>query len=167
MKKEIILSLITGAVLSGLICLLVFWVVTVYLSGPYIEITGKLIHNSIEDNKALLHLVSQGSVLGALGGILYVLQMLTNYIAQGAIPIIQQHDVRTYFLYAFITPFKGLIAGIIAATIVGGVIFMVGGLDHLRSAHLFVIGCSCIAGYSEQFLQRVIDIANKKLRVAG
>lgn len=167
MRKQIVLALIIAAGLSAAISLVLFFVVTVFMAEPYIAITGKLIHHNPDENKALLHLVSQGSVLGSLGGVLYVGQLLNNYIAKGNLPFFEEHYVQNYFLYAMVVPLKGLIAGVIGATIVGGVIFLVGGLDLLGRGHLFVIGCSCIAGYSEMFLQQVVDLAMVRLKKVG
>ena len=164
MKKRVVLAVLFGTLLSGVISFFLFYLVTTYLVDPYIKITGELIHHNIEENKALLHLVSQGSILGGLGGVLYVLQLLTNYIGTGEIPIVKQREIQNYFLYAFMTPTKGLIAGLIAATVIGGVISFFTGIDALRRGHLFIIGCSCIAGYSEQFLQRVVDLASRRVK---
>ena len=160
-KVVIVMFLATG--IASLLNLALFFMVTVVLADAYIEITGQLIHAEKETNKALLHLASQCSVLGGLGGALFVMQLITNYIARGKISLLANQAVENYFLYALVTPLKGLIAGLVGGTIVGGVIMFAGGLPALRNAHLLVIGCACIAGYSEQFLQRVVDLANRKI----
>jgi hypothetical protein len=98
-----------------------------------------------------------------MGGALFVMQLITNYIAHGKINLLRHQELINYFLYALITPLKGLIAGLAGGTIVGGVVMLAGGVDALRNAHLFMIGCGCAAGYSEQFLQRAIDLANRKI----
>lgn len=148
---------------ASLLNLALFYLVSVILAEGYIQITGSLIHPNVETNKALLHLASQSSVLGGLGGSLFVMQLLTNYIARGKISLLENQDLDNYFLYALVTPLKGLIAGLVGGSIVGGIIMLAGGFTGLGKAHLFVIGCGCIAGYSEQFLQRVVDLASRKI----
>jgi hypothetical protein len=91
------------------------------------------------------------------------MQQLTNYIAHGKIALLENQELDNCFLYAFITPLKGLVAGLVGVTIIGGVIMLAGSIDALRNAHLLVIGCGCVAGYSEQFLQRVVALADRKL----
>nr|VFJ68926.1 MAG: hypothetical protein BECKDK2373C_GA0170839_11992 [Candidatus Kentron sp. DK] len=167
MKKRVVLAMVVAAGVSTAIALLLFYLVTTLLAEHYIAITGKLMHHDPDENKALLHLVSQGSVLGSLGGSLYIGQLLNNYIAKGELPFIEEHCVHNYFLYAMLIPLKGLIAGIIGATIVGGVIFLAGGLELLSKGHLFIIGCSCICGYSEMFLQQVVDLTMVRLKKVG
>jgi hypothetical protein len=163
MKKKVAIAMCLAVAIASLLSLGLFLLVTVVLVDHYIEITGRLIHENKETNKALLHLVSQGSVLGGLGGALFVMQLVTNYIAKGKIALLENQALETYFLYALITPLKGLVAGLVGATVIGGSVMLVGGIEHLRNAHLLVISCACIAGYSEQFLQRVVDLANRKI----
>jgi hypothetical protein len=149
-----IVGVVVGAVLSGMLALLLFYLVTNVLVDSYTAVTGKLIHHG-----ALLHVVSQGSVLGGLGGVLYVLQLLTS---RDSVEVLGP-DFRTALILSAINPVKGLIAGLIAALIAGGLLLMLGDIELLRKSHLFVIGCSCIAGYSEQFLQRVVNLASSRL----
>lgn len=158
-----ILGVVVGAVVSGMLALLLFYLVTEVLVDSYIEKTGRLIHHDEGENRALLHIVSQGSVLGGLGGVLYVLQLLTRRVSTGDSVLDLGRDFRTAMVLSAINPIKGLIAGLIAALIVGGILLMLGDVDLLRKSHLFVIGCSCIAGYSEQFLQRVVNLASSRL----
>ena len=163
MKKKVVIAMCLAVAIASLLSLALFFLVTAVLADRYIQITGQLIHENKETNKALLHLVSQGSVFGGLGGALFVMQLITNYIAQGKISLLENQALENHFLYALITPLKGLVAGLIGGTIIGGVVMLAGGIEHLRNAHLLVIGCACIAGYSEQFLQRVVDLANRKI----
>ena len=164
MRSRIVLAMFFSATIATILSVALFYLVTQFASDLYIGITGKLIHDTEETNKALLHLVSQGSVLGALGGSLFVMQVITHYIAFGTTSIVPGQKIANYWLYGFIVPLKGLTAGIIGTTIVGGVLMMAGGTELLASSHLFVIGCACIAGYSEQFLQKVVDVAEQRLQ---
>lgn len=163
MKSKVVFAMFISASFASFISVGLFYVVTTILADHYIAITGKLIHDSSETNHALLLLVSQGSVLGALGGSLFVMQIITHYIAFGTSRIVRGQNIINYWLYGFIIPMKGLTAGIIGTTIIGGIIMMVGGIDTLADSHLFVIGSACVAGYSEQFLQNVVDLAEKRL----
>lgn len=167
MKKRVVLAMCIATVLASLTNLGLFYAVTVFLVDPYLEEVGALVHKSEEENKALLNLVTQGSILGGLGGSLYVFQLIASYIAKGDIKLMVQPGVQNYFMYALIVPIKGLVAGLIGTTIIGGALMMMPGDDWLRDGHLLVIGCACIAGYSEQFLQRVIDLAGEKLDSVG
>lgn len=163
MKKGTVMSMTVGVVLAGAVAVALFFLVTVVLADVYIKFTGQLIHVDEATNKALLHLAAQCSVLGGLGGTLFVMQLLTNYIARGKLSLLENHSLHYYVLYATITPLKGLIAGLVGGSVIGGVIMLTLDLEGLRRAHLFVIGCACIAGYSEQFLQRVVDLASRKI----
>jgi len=163
MNSKNVLAMFFSTLFAAFISVAMFYLVSAILAEQYIAITGKLIHENTDTNRALLHLVSQGSVLGALGGSLYVMQVIAHYIAFGSCNIVQGQQISSYWLYGFIVPMKGLMAGIIGITIVGGIILMIGGIDLLSDSHLFVLGCACIAGYSEQFLQKVIDLTEKKL----
>ena len=163
MKSRVVLAMFISSTFATLLSVVLFYVVTHFVSEPYLNITGKLIHDTKETNKALLHLVSQGSVLGALGGSLFVMQVITHYIAFGTTSIVPGQKITNYWLYGFIVPLKGLTAGIIGITIVGGILMMVGGIELLADSHLFIIGSACIAGYSEQFLQKVVDVAERRL----
>ena len=82
-KKTVVLVMYLGTLIASLTNLLLFFAVTIYFSGQYLDLVGKLIHESEETNKALLHLTAQGSILGSLGGSLFVFQIITNYIAKG------------------------------------------------------------------------------------
>jgi len=77
-----------------------FFPVTEFLVGPYIAETGALVHDTPDTNKALVHLVAQG---GGLGGTLFVLQVVTNYVGHGDTRLLIQHGVQDYFLYALAT----------------------------------------------------------------
>ncbi len=164
MKKKMVFAMFVAVAVTSALALALFYLVTAILADAYIQITDKLIHADKDTNKALLHLVSQSSVLGGLGGALFVMQQITNYIAHGKIAVLEDQEMENYFLYAFITPLKGLIAGLVGGAIVGGAVMLVGGIDALRNAHLFVIGCGCVAGYSEQFLQRIVALADRKIK---
>jgi hypothetical protein len=135
----------------------------VVLAEQYIRITGALVHPDVQTNTALLHLAAQSSVLGGLGGSLFVMQQISNYIGRGQLAALEHAHPNRYFLYASVIPLKGLVAGIVGGCVVGGSVMMVGGMDALGKAHLLVIGCACIAGYSEQFLQHVVAVADRKL----
>ena len=163
MKKGTVLSMMVGVTAASTLALSLFYFVTVVMADAYIAITGRLIHADEATNRALLHLVSQCSVLGSLGGTLFVMQLLTNYVARGKLSLIENHSLDYYFFYATITPLKGLIAGLVGGSVIGGAIMLALGIEGLRKAHLLVIGCACIAGYSEQFLQRVVDLASRKI----
>lgn len=153
----------SGTMLASVVNVGFFYVVTVFLVDPYMDHVGPLVHDTADDNRALLHLVTQGSVFGGLGGSLYVFQLIANYISRGAHALMIEREIQSYFLYAMIVPFKGLIAGLIGATIVGGLLMLSPLDDGLRDGHLFIIGCACIAGYSEQFLQQIVDTAGSRL----
>ena len=163
MKTKIVIAFLFAISLSSMIVLSSFYIVTMYLSEPYLKIVGPCVHNSFEENKAMFHLVTQSSIFGALGGVLFTIQMLTSYIAQDHIPIVKKPEIKHYFIFAFLTPIKGLIAGLIASTIIGGTISFFGTDKTIGKAHLFIIGTALLAGYSEQFLQRIVDLANKKI----
>lgn len=163
MKKRVVLIMYLATLIASLVNLGLFYVVTALLAEPYLNQVGALVHETVDANKALLHLVTQGSILGGLGGSLYVFQLITNYVSSGDTNLFTLHGSENYFLYALIVPLKGLVAGIIGATVVGGLIMLLPIENGLRNGHLFIIGCACIAGYSEQFLQRIIDTASRKV----
>ena len=161
--RAIVLAMFMAMAAASLLSLALFYVVTAYLAEQYIAITSALIHKDAATNKALLHLAAQSSILGGLGGSLFVMQQVTNYIGRGRLGALQNQGIDNYFLYAFVTPLKGLVAGIVGGCIIGGSIMFAGGIEALAKAHLFVIGCGCVAGYSEFFLQQVVDVADRKI----
>jgi hypothetical protein len=163
-RRNVVLAMFLAIAVTSVLAVALFYLVTVYLTEEYIRITGKLVHEDVQTNKALLHLAAQSSVLGGLGGSLFIMQQLTNYIGRGKLAALEDQHIDNYFLYAFVTPLKGLIAGIVGGCVVGGSIMMVGGMEALGKAHLLVIGCGCIAGYSEQFLQHVVAVADRKVK---
>jgi hypothetical protein len=65
------------------------------------------------------------------------------------------------FLMAFLIPIKGVIAGALAAAILGGAAFAAGGLDALARIHMLILGASCVAGYSEQVLQKIVRYVSR------
>ena len=159
----VVLVMFVAVGIASVLALSMFYIVTAYLAEEYIRITEALIHKDTQTNKALLHLAAQSSVLGALGGTLFVMQQVTNYVGRGKLAALEDQHLDNYFLYAFVTPLKGLVAGIVGGCIVGGLVMLAGGIEALGKAHLLVIGCGCIAGYSEQFLQRVVGAADRKV----
>lgn len=163
MKKRVVLAMCAATAIASVVNLGLFYVVTEFLAEPYLRAVGPLVHQTIDQNRALLHLVTQGAILGGLGGSLYVFQIVTNYIATGRSAMMRDHVVRDHFMYAMVVPHKGLIAGVIGATIVGGIVMLAAGYPGLDRGHLFIIGSACVAGYSEQFLQRLVDLTAKRV----
>ncbi|HUK36331.1 MAG TPA: hypothetical protein VLV86_20585 [Vicinamibacterales bacterium] len=163
MKKRVVLAMALATAVASVVNLGLFYLVTAYLVEPYLRAVGPLVHQTVDQNRALLNLVTQGAILGGLGGSLYVFQLITTYIASGGRALMKDHNVQDYFLYAMVVPHKGLVAGVIGATIVGGIVMLVSGYRGLDNGHLFIIGCACVAGYSEQFLQRLVDLTTKRV----
>ena len=66
-----------------------------------------------------------------------------------------------YFLIGIIILIKGVIAGAMAGGIIGGISFAIGGLEAIARLHLLILGVSCLAGYSEQVLQKIVQFGSQ------
>jgi hypothetical protein len=160
MKGRGIFLVFWGAVLSSIFVLGGFLVFTFWLGEMYVNITGPLVHSDKSLNRALLYIFSQACALGGAGGYLSVLQILFSIAHSNDDWFSPQTTSPERFLVGFLIPIKGVIAGAMAGGILGGVFFFVGGLEALGKAHLVILGVSCIAGYSEQALQRIVQLGS-------
>ena len=156
MRSRTIIFVFLGLALSSLLVLTIFVFVTFYLAEKYIDVTVNLVHHDRATNQALLHVFVQSCVLGAAGGALFVLQILISLAHSDENWFSPVRTEAECGLVAFLIPFKGIIAGAMASGVVGGIFFAVGGPGGLAHGHLLILGVSCIAGYSEHALQRLV-----------
>ncbi len=157
MARRPIFMLFLGAAISLIVIGGGFAFFTFFLGEKYLSIVGNLVHKDRSVNQALLYIFSQACALGGAGGYLSVLQMIFAIAHSNEDWFSSDSTSEERLLIGFLIPIKGVIAGAMAGGIVGGIFFVVGGLDALSHAHLLILGISCIAGYSEQVLQRIIQ----------
>lgn len=156
MRRPIFL-IFWGALAASVVVLGGFGIFTFFLGPIYIDIVGSLVQRDRSTDQALLYLFSQTCALGGAGGYLLVLQIIFSMAHSSADWFAKDSTDGERFLVGFLIPIKGVIAGAMAGGILGGIFFAVGGLDALAHAHLLVLGVSCLAGYSEQVLQRIMQ----------
>jgi hypothetical protein len=160
-----IFMLFWGAVLSSILVAGGFFVFTFYLSELYMDVVGNLVHKDRSENQALLYIFSQTCALGGAGGYLFVLQLIFALAHAKEDWFAAESTDAERVLVGFLIPIKGVIAGAMAGGIVGGIFYAVGGLDALAHAHLLILGASCLAGYSEQVLQKIVQYGSEHAKV--
>lgn len=155
-KSRQIYVLFAGAALASLVIGAAWLFATFEFSDMYLKATERLVQTDLQTNRALYHLFTQTCALGGAGGLLAVLQILWSLARGEKIWFSPKLTFGERFLLAFLFPFKGVIAGAMSCGILGGVVFLVGGLEALAKAHLVILGVSLLAGYSEQILQKIV-----------
>jgi hypothetical protein len=160
-RRQLIFIIFFGTIVSFALIFIGFPVFTFYLGTEYIRIMGDLIHHVKSINQGLLYVFSQACALGGAGGILFVLQTLIMLIHSNESWFLPESTRAEYFLTGIIIPIKGVIAGAMAGGIIGGISFAVGGLERIARLHLLILGVSCLAGYSEQVLQKIVQFGSQ------
>lgn len=157
MRTQKIFALFVGAAIASIIVASAFFIFTFYLGDIYMAATGTLVHANQSTSRGLLHVLAQACAIGGAGGYLFVLQIIFEIAHSDKSWLSSQSTIPEHALVGFLIPIKGVIAGAIAGGVIGGVLFAIGGLESLAKFHLLILGLSCLAGYSEQILQKIIQ----------